>query len=67
MAAEWGDHNPQARETMTALDAKRRGLEQTIVHAISIVRKILLRIKSWEHYLFFVSHYTYPPRSTSFL
>lgn len=24
-------------------------------HALSIVRKILLRIKSWEHYLFFVT------------
>jgi multidrug resistance efflux pump len=26
------------------------------VHALSIVRKIILRIKSWENYLFFIGH-----------
>jgi hypothetical protein len=25
-------------------------------HALSSVRKIILRIKSWEHYLFFIGH-----------
>jgi len=39
---------PVGTQATTAID-----MEQA--HALSIVRKILLRIKSWEHYLFFVT------------
>jgi multidrug resistance efflux pump len=42
-------HLPVGAQAITAIY-----MEQA--HALSIVRKIILRIKSWEHYLFFIGH-----------
>ena len=42
-------HLPVGAQAITAIY-----MEQA--HALAIMRKIILRIKSWEHYLFFIGH-----------